>query len=212
MTSAVPDATRARRAGWRDPRLLAGVALVAVCMLAGGWLMAGLDDTVGVWALRRDLPAGAAPSSSDLEVRQVRFADAEAADRYLAATEQPPSGQVALRPVGAGELLPRAALGEQTKRDLVELPLSIQYDDLPATVRVGSVVDVWVVPPEGSQTEGRATAVLREVSVLGLPRSADAFSGRGTRQVIVGAPTGDHALDRALGAIATGRVVLTRRP
>ena len=55
-------------------------------------------------------------------------------------------------------------------------------------------------------------AVLREVSVLGLPRSADAFSGRGTRQVIVGAPAGDHALDRALGAIATGRVVLTRRP
>ena len=76
---------RSRRAGWRNPRLLLGVVLVAGSVLLGARLLAAADDTVGVWALSRDLPAGATVGKGDLERRQIRFPDVDTANGYLAA-------------------------------------------------------------------------------------------------------------------------------
>ena len=42
----VPRATRSRRPGWRNPRLLIGLALVAGSVLVGARLVAAADDTV----------------------------------------------------------------------------------------------------------------------------------------------------------------------
>ncbi len=53
------------------PRLL----LVAASVVVGARLMAAADDTVGVWVLSRDLPAGATVEEGDLTRRQVRFPD-----------------------------------------------------------------------------------------------------------------------------------------
>lgn len=221
-----PRATRSRRPGWRNPRLLLGTVLVAGSVVLGARLLAAADDTVGVWAVVRDVPAGATLAASDLEERRVRFPDTTAAGSYLSAGEPVAAGSVLDRPVGAGELLPRAALATGAGPDLVEVPVSVAADDLPATVRQGSVVDVWVAPgAAGPGTAGLATAgtagdrrapgdavaVLREVVVVAVPRTSDGLAPQVTRQVIVGVPEERAAdLGTPLGDLTAGRVVIVR--
>ena len=210
---AAPKASRSRRPGWRNPRLLLGLVLVAGSVVLGARLIAGADDSVGVWALERDLPSGAPVTSGDLVRRQVRFAEATTADRYLSAERDLPSGATLERPLSAGELVPRAALATGDRPDLVEVPVSLAADDLPATVGQGSVVDVWVSPRAATTGTGRPTAtqVLDDVVVVAVPRRSDSLAPQATRQVIVGTPAGGTAdLGAALGGMSDGRVVIVK--
>jgi len=209
-----PPATRSRRPGWRSPRLLLGLLLVTGSMVLGARLLAAADDTVGVWASSRDLPAGAALSEDDVVRRRVRFPDVPTAEAYLAVADPLPQDATLNRPVASGELLPRAAFEREAGPDLVEVPISVASDDLPATVHQGSVVDVWVAPKISAVDSGKVKAVqvLTDVVVVAVPRSADSLAPQATRQVIVGVPT-DRAdsLPTALGSISDGRVVVARK-
>lgn len=203
----VPAAQRAQRPGWRDPRILLGLALVAGCVLVGARIMASADDTVGVWSARQDLPAGAVLDRDDLELSQVRFADRQAQERYVGEGALPGGEVVLTRDVAAGELLPATALGGSGE-PLVEVPLSIARGDLPGTVRTGSVVDVWVAREEGDRP---ARLLLDDVRVVGLPAPADSLAPEATRQLIVGVPEGTEGLADVLGSVGQGRLVVTQR-
>ena len=209
-----PRASRSRRAGWRNPRLLLGIVLVAGSVVLGSRLLAAADDTVGVWAVDRDLPAGAAVDAADLERRQIRFPDSATADAYLGSGDDLPAGATLNRAVSAGELLPRSAIAEGSGPDLVEVPISVASDDLPATVRQGSVVDVWVAPDVAAadQTKVRAVAVLTDVVVVAVPRTSDGLAPQTTRQIIVGVPAANaEDLGPALGGMSDGRIVIARK-
>jgi hypothetical protein len=209
----VPSATRSRPPGWRNPRLLLGLVLVAASVVLGARLLASADDSVPVWAVSRDLPAGAAVSAGDLERRLVRFPDSTSADSYLSADDVLPSGSTLRREVSAGDLLPRSALARDDGPALVEVPIGVASDDLPATVRQGSHVDVWVTP-KVSAVEGQrptATKVLDDVVVVAVPRAADRLAPQSTRQLIIGVPESRTAsLGTALGSISDGHVVIAR--
>ncbi len=103
---------------------------------------------------------------------------------------------------------------QQAAHDLVEVPISVAVDDLPATVRQGSVVDVWVAPKVGAVSGQRPTAVpvLTDVVVVAVPRGSNSLAPESTRQVIVGVPA-ERAdeLGKALGGISDGRVVIARK-
>lgn len=205
--TAVPDATRATRPGWRDPRLWLGLAIVAACVLVGARVMASADDTVAVWSTSRPVAAGSTLQQDDLTLRRVHFSEASQLDRYV--TGPAPAGAVAARDLGAGELLPRSAIGSATRAPLVQVPLSVQSDDVPATARRGAVVDVWVTPTDPGQAP-RARRVLEGVTVVALPDTSSGLSPRSTRQVIVGVRADAAAgLGDAIGAVSSGRVVLT---
>jgi hypothetical protein len=188
-----------------------GVLLVVASVLAGATLFSRADDTVAVWAARSDLAAGSSVGPEDLVRRQVRFTDAGAADRYLAAGASLPTGATLVRDVGAGELLPRAALGRGPSRPLVQVPLSTASELVPATVRPGSVVDVWVAPGDQADPgEDRAVRVLDDVVVVDVPSSDSSLAPSSTRQVIVGVDErAADRLDRTLALTTTGTVVLT---
>lgn len=212
-TGLAPPATRVQRPGWRDPRLVVGVLIVAGCVLLGSRVLAGADDTMAVWSVRHDLPSGTTIGRDDLAVVRVHFAGG-GADQYLSADEAPASGSTATHDLAAGELLPRSAIASDSGADLVEVPLSVAPDDLPASVRQGATVDVWVTPkvPAAGDERPRARLALEGVVVVAVPRPGDSLAPQTTQQVIVGVEegrTGDLA--EALGQLADGRVVLTRR-
>lgn len=207
-----PPARRAQPAGWRDPRLIAGVVIVAVCVLLGARVLGGADDTVAVWTLRHDVPVGSTIDPGDLTVTRVHFAGS-GEERYLLATGSAPSG-TATHDLAAGELLPRSALSRDDRAQLVEVPLSVAPDDLPASVRQGAVVDVWVtakVADPGAERV-RARLALDDVLVVAVPEAGDSLAPRTTQQVIVGVDEATATdLGDALGALADGRIVLTRQ-
>ncbi len=210
--SAVPRATRSRRPGWRNPRLLLGIVLVAGSVVLGARMMAAADDTVGVWAV----PATCLPvrrRRGDVERRDVRFPDGGTADRYLAADDDLPDAATLNRPVSAGELLPRAAFARDSGPDLVEVPVSVVSDDLPATVRQGSVVDIWVAPKVSSVAGAKVKAVpvLTDVVVVAVPRSSAGWPRSRRDRSSSGCRRRAEELGTALGGIADGRVVVARK-
>lgn len=218
MTRTSPPARRTRRPGWRDPRLAVGVLLLCGSVLLGARVLASADDTVAVWGTRSSLVRGQGVTTDDLVPVRVRFADADAADRYVSAADSLPDGTSLSRDVGAGELLAREALTRDAAEQLVEVPLAVEATGIPASVGIGSRVDVWVTPADGARAAGAAGAdaerVLRDVPVLADGGSAASTTGFGgeLRPVVVGvAPAAQDDLPRVLARLTTGTVVLVRR-
>lgn len=212
LSGTVPAAVRSTRPGWRDPRILVGVVIMAAAVLLAARLLAAADDTVEVWAARADLPTGTTVSRDQLDAVRIRFTDQKQADRYLSASQAPPAG-VLTRAVGAGELVPRDAISESAER-LVEVPLSVEEDEVPVTVKQGSIVDVWVTPQTATTADklADATRVLEAVVVVKAPKNSDSLAPSGTRQIIVGVPPDLAAkLGPALGQTSSGHVIITKQ-
>lgn len=193
---------------------MVGIAVVAVCGLLGARLLGGSTDTVDVWAARSTLQAGQPVGAGDLVRRPVRFADQSDADRYLSADRGLPRSSNVDRVVGAGELLPRAALDSARQGSRTEVPLSVSTEAVPSTVEVGSTVDVWVTPDQaggGSRAGGaRSTLVFDDVPVVSAPAASTSLGPTATRQVIVGVDQSQQdRLPTSLAALSGGDVVLT---
>ncbi len=202
-------AARFRRPGWRDPRLVVGVALVCLSVVLGARVLGTEDEMSPVWSAAAPVAAGEPITAEDVRATRVRFDQAGDAARYLAADE-PWSDVVALRDVTEGELMPAAAVGT-SEPELSELPLAAQSSGVPIGLSAGDRVDVWTVPL--ARTASRAPSgrqVLSDVPVLRV-------GGRGvsgpesTRQVVVGVPA-EADLGGTVGRLADSHVVLVRRP
>lgn len=210
-----PVAPRLRAPTWRDPRLLFGILLVAGSVVLGSWVITTGQETVGIYQVTETITPGTPVTEQNLVVTQIRASDVQ--DRYLMASEGMPLGQVSLRVLGAGEFVPRAAIGDVAAME--HRPISIPVgSDLSSTVAVGSLVDLWFVPdtsrnatvdftqddpPSQSQEPYRLaqSLVVSEVSVEG-----GLIAGSGA-SVHVLVPQDD--LGEVLGALsAQGRVNL----
>ena len=196
----VPPALRSATRGWRDPRLWVGLALVAGSVVAGGRILASADDTTAVWAAADDLAVGEVLTADDLTSTRVRFADGADAGRYLPVQEQLPDELTLTRDLGAGELVPAAALGEAVGEETVAVSISLPAEQVPTGVTDGSRVDVWTVPEEGGRRTG-AELVLEDVAVLEAPLVAVSFAAATGRQVVIAVPEDD---EESLAVILAG--------
>ena len=220
---ASPAANRPARSRWRDPRLVVGVAAGRGSVrLLGARLLGGADDTVGVWAARDRAERGQPVRAADLVRREVRFAD-QARRRPLPRrpTRRLPAGTTSPRRRCGGAAAPRGAVGSDAPAAAHRgAAVGGAPRPCPATVRVGSLVDVWVTP-DGAATDRlaatgprapRSTARLRRRRRgLGCPRSGTSLGPTrhppghrraSTRTRRPGCPT-------SLAALASGTVVLT---
>ncbi|GIG39668.1 hypothetical protein [Cellulomonas phragmiteti] len=204
-----PTAARLRRPGWRDPRLLVGLALIAASVALGSWAVTTAQRTVPVYVARDVLVPGAALSTATLVVADVRLADH--VDGYLRADEPLPEASVLLRTVGAGELVPAAAVGSAADLDVRAVPVTLS-GPAPGGLVAGSRVDLWFTPaaptsalaqePAGDTTPRELAAAL---TVAELSSSDGAFASGGARTVHVLVPVED--LPTVLGALAGGGTV-----
>jgi hypothetical protein len=138
-----PPAVRLRRPGWRDPRLLAGLILVAGSVALGSGLVAAAADSVPVYVSLGPLVPGDVLDTTELAVREVRLA--ESLDRYLRADRDLPVAPVVVRAIGAGELVPVSAIASSPDTGLRPVAIS-SSEPLPSGVVKGSTVDLWFVP------------------------------------------------------------------
>lgn len=182
-----PPARRSRRPSWRDPRLAVGLLLVAGSVVTGASLLGEAEGTTEVLAVRTGVAVGTPLDAGDLVGVSVRFTAAADAERYLDAAAGVPEGAVLVRPVGAGELLPRDAVGAASEVGLLEVPVPVSPERMAAGVRSGAVVDVWVAPDDA----GGAERLLESVPVRSVSRPG---AGGGLRQVVVAVPQDQHQL------------------
>jgi hypothetical protein len=194
----VPPALRGQRPAWRDPRLWIGIALVAASVVAGARVLAAADDTVQVWAAASDLGAGQRVDTDHLVAQRVRFADAHALAGYFTVDDQLPTDLELTRSIGAGELLPRGAVGTPEQSGLVELPIAVEPELVPPSVEPGDVVDVYVVAPvSAATTQGAeqprpaAGPALTGATVVEAPELTSSFGTSGKRQLVLGVPADD---------------------
>lgn len=195
MDERSPVAGRLRRPGWKDPRLLIGILLIAISIVGVSAIVQGADRTVAYYAADGTLTPGTVLEPGDLAVTHVRVD----AGPYLAVdAEAEPWGHVVTRVVEPGELVPASAL---TGADLFDgRPVAVvATSPVALDVKPGSLVDVWVtgVDPEGVPS----TALVGEgLTVADVVREEGAFSAVRTPTVYVVVPQED--LSQFLEALA----------
>ena len=206
---ASPVAVRLRRPSWRDPRLLAGLVMVAGAVALGAWAVSAAQASTPVWVARGTLTPGETVGAGDVVVGQVRLDPAEAA-HYLAATAGPPSDLVVLRTVPAGELVPRSAVGTAASLDVRPVPVVVA-DAPSAGVVEGARVDLWVTPTLDGQVSAAPRLLAEGLEVAEVTRPSGAFAVGGQTTVHVLVPT--RSLPDVLGALAApGAVELVLVP
>ena len=138
MTDVSPVARRLRSPRWLDLRLVLGVVLVLGSVLAGVTVVTASDRSEQVWAAAHDLSAGVVLTAGDLRSVSLRFPAGRAA--YFGASSNV-AGQTLTRAIGAGELLPRSAVGSSGASTTVAVPLSA---DVAPRIKAGQRIRIWV--------------------------------------------------------------------
>lgn len=197
--------------GWRtsgergalrlDPRLLIGLLLVAGSTVGVWALVAGVDDSVEVYAARDTLVTGASIDVDDLELVEVRLG--AAGERYLTAEELPADGLVLARTVGAGELVPVDALADPSDEQAATVVVA-NRGPLSSKIGPGARVDLWAAD---AIERGRfdAPAVLVSGAEVSSVRESDGLNGGEGDAVEVLVPRDKVAV--VLEALASGDAI-----
>lgn len=188
-----PIAGRLRRPGWRDPRLLIGILLVALSVAVVASIVSNADKTMPYYAARDTLPAGTVLSEANVVVINARVSGSS----YIG-VDSPPWGMVLSRTVGQGELLPGAALVKPA--DFDGRPVAVRSSlPLAPGIGPGSLVDVFLTTFE----DGKAGASLvgEKLVIHSVNRDQGGFGATGRETVFVIVP--ERQIEDFLVAIAT---------
>jgi hypothetical protein len=211
-----PQATRVGAPRWLDLRLVVGVLLVLGSVAVGARVVAAADDTVPVLVATQDLTVDRPLTAALVQTRQVLLEDGLA--RYLSGDV--PEGYVMVRPVEAGELVPRSAVAPagEVAEDLRYVTLALPAAELPAGLRAGRVVDVWVAP-DGEATGAVAELLLAGITVTDVGGDSGGLGVSGTERAVTLAVTPgaaddtlEEAVARLVAAARDARVYLAAVP
>lgn len=211
MSDVSPRASRLATSRWLDARLVVGVVLVLLAVVAGARLFAAADRYTEVYVARHALVPGEHLSAGDLSVGQVRFGGE--GHSYVAASGQPPVGYLVTRYVGPGEFVPIAAVSasaaDATTSRFVTVPVVPGHlaDDLAP----GDLVDVYLTPKVGSEARvPPPVQVLAAVAVDSYDDGSSSLSGGSTVSVVLAVPA-DRVAD-VVHAVESGTIDLVRVP
>lgn len=204
--SDTPVAGRLRRPGWRDPRLLVGLVLIAVAVTAVSAMVRSADTTVPYYAARDTLTPGTVITEDDVVVVRARVSgggyiaadgSGDDAGNGDAGSTEAPWGKVVTRVVGDGELLPAAALADPEDFDGRTIAVRTALP-LAAGIDTGSLVDVYLTVERAGAPETRLVA--SDLVVESVDTEDGSFSSSSTETVYVVVPQGD--LEDFLDALA----------
>ncbi len=109
-----------------------------------------------------------------------------------AAAAELPADAVLERSVGAGELVPGAALGAGGDSDLLQLAVAVEPEQLAGAVAAGSRVNVYLVARGGGDRgHDSGEPVLEDVVVLDAAAADDGYAASGLRRLVLAVPEDD---------------------
>lgn len=200
MNEKAVEASRIRTPGWRDPRLIVGIILVAMSVTGVVALVQSMDARQGYWAASVDIVPGAQASSEDFHIVQASMS--ETADHYWVAADQLPPDFLVSSTIRQGELLPVENVSEADPDGRQQVGVRVS-EDMPAAVDVGSRADVWVAL---TSADGRGfeepTKLVSNAEVVGMDDNTSAFAAADTTTVYL--MLSEDALPSVLDAQANG--------
>jgi len=175
-TVAAPRRRLALRMPRVDTRLVVGLLLVAVSVVAGLRLSAREDRAVMVLAARHDLTAGHVITAADLAPTPVDAAPG-ALRGFVPTAARSPVGRVLREPLAAGALVPRRSLGAKARRGReVTIPITPEHA-LGGALVAGDRVDVLASFDKGTEL-ARTITVARKARVAAVVRAEGLFGQR----------------------------------
>jgi len=185
-----------------------GVALVIASMLLGTWVVTKADRTVPVWSASHDLAAGTLVSAGDFRAVDVQLGDAAAG--YLS-TSVPIAKARIVRSIGAGELVPMAAVTSAAAAPARLVTVPIEQFHAPAGLARGELVDVYVTPRAETGKAGPSTLVAERATVHAVELEGGRF-GASSRSVGVVLSLDPQLVSRVVSGVRRGSVDLVRVP
>jgi hypothetical protein len=132
----------------KNSRLVTGLSLFIIALLAASLIAKEANRTVYVWASATELAPGNVITQSDIKATPVLLP--ESAKNYLSASAQIIGAVVKFR-VAAGDLIPLAAITSTAEQlDLRAVPLTVESTDLPMGLTRGEVIDIYAIPTSNS--------------------------------------------------------------
>lgn len=194
--SSVEPARPRPRAFWADARFFLGLVLV-IASVAGVWLLVTASrQTVPVLAAARTIVPGEVVSADELRVVDVALGPSE--DTYLA-PDAIGDGLIATRTIGAGELVPAAAVGAAESARTTTVVIR-SATDVPASVTAGTVVEVWSAPLQEQGRHGIPSILIADATVVAVTQD-DSMIGGGAASLELVIPRSEVAA--TLAAIAS---------
>ena len=198
----------------KNSRLVSGLSLFIIALLAASLIAKEANRTVYVWASSTELAPGNVITQSDIKATPVLLP--ESAKNYLSASAQIIGAVVKFR-VAAGDLIPLAAITSTAEQlDLRAVPLTVESTDLPMGLTRGEVIDIYAIPtsnsisnPTSNPTSNPRSIV--ESTLLTERVSVSAVSERnnsGKASVVVSLP--QPLITLILNHLADSRLIIVR--
>lgn len=205
---ASPRANRLAVPRWLDTRVLAGILLILIAVVAGARVFASASHYDHVWVAAHDLVPGERITAADLRPARVRFADS--ANRYVS-TATSPAGYLVTRYVAARELLPATAVAAAPRvasDRWVTVPVSAGH--LPAALGPGQLVDVYLTPKSTNGAPVQPVLVLAAAAVQSRDGGTRTLGGDSTIAVVLDVPADRVAA--VVHAVESGSIDLVAVP
>lgn len=194
----------------KNSRLVSGLSLFIIALLAASLIAKEANRTVYVWASSTELAPGNIITQSDIKATPVLLP--ESAKNYLSASAQIIGAVVKFR-VAAGDLIPLAAIASTAEQlDLRAVPLTVESTDLPMGLTRGEVIDIYAIPTSNSISNPTSNPrSIVESTLLTERVSVSAVSERnnsGKASVVVSLP--QPLITLILNHLADSRLIIVR--
>jgi hypothetical protein len=186
----------------KNSRLITGISLFIIAILAASLIAKEANRTVYVWASATELAPGNIITQADIKATPVLLP--ESAKNYLSTSAQI-IGTVVKSRVAVGDLIPLAAIASTLDQlTLRAVPITIESTDLPMGLTRGEVIDIYAIPTSDPRSIGEATLLTERVSVSAVSER----SNSGKASVVVSLPQSLVIL--ILSHLADSRLIIVR--
>ena len=146
-----------------NPRVASAIALLGISLIAAVAISSSANRSVFVWAANSQIAAGNEIKDSDIKKVRVFLPDNS---KLYFSSKANLTGSTLLRTVGAGELIPAAAVSnEKDGKNRKSVPIKVSRNDYPADLARGAVIDIYSLPAKDMNVKSASMLIAHGVVI-----------------------------------------------